>query len=224
VTSPSLADRAKAVQLFNGRHGETERVLWFLSCQARAPLLAGEGGPILETLVWSLKSWWGVQGVSAASKKPIAEAISGLEWSEAVFNSPGQPSDDLGAAERVEIAVAEACRLGAPRKEFSLVSKVLHWLLPWQVPVYDNYVRRELGVPEWEQPRAYRAVARSLIRMARELETEGNEWIGTVDPRSPLRALDKYFWWAGGGETGYAAAVTDPWRVVRELGLDVGSV
>lgn len=61
---PSLTDRATAVRLFDSRHGESERVLWFLSQHARGELLAGEGGPIVETLVWTLKSWWGVQGVS----------------------------------------------------------------------------------------------------------------------------------------------------------------
>ena len=48
---PSLADRTTAVRLFDIRHGESERVLWFLSQQARDDLLAGEGGPIVETLV-----------------------------------------------------------------------------------------------------------------------------------------------------------------------------
>jgi hypothetical protein len=31
--------------------------------------------------------------------------------------------------------------LGVPRREYSLASKVLHWLMPWQVPVYDSFVR-----------------------------------------------------------------------------------
>lgn len=33
------------------------------------------------------------------------------------------------------------------RREFSLASKVLHWLMPWRIPVYDSFVRGMLGVP-----------------------------------------------------------------------------
>ena len=216
---PSLADRRAAVHLFDQRHGESERVLWHLSRRARDELLAADGVQALETLVWTLKSWWGVQGVSTRSKAPIAQAIARLGWSVHLFEDRTLPSDGLGLAERVQVAVDESCRLGAPRREFSLISKVLHWLLPWQVPVYDNFVRRQLGVPEWEQPRAYRAVARTLIRLAKELETENTDWVGSSDPRSALRGLDKYFWWAGGGESGYAAVIKDPWRAAREAGL-----
>jgi hypothetical protein len=44
-------------------------------------------------------------------------------------------------------------------------------------------------------------------------------WIGSLEPRSPLRALDKLTWWLGGGSTGAAAEVHDPWQVPRQLGL-----
>jgi len=218
---PAQADRLEAVRLFDNRHGESERVLWALSQRCRSPLLAGEGGPLVETLVWTLKSWWGVQGVATAAKRPLALAIAGLDWSESEFEAAPTPAGgSLRAAERVEAAVAEACRLGVTRKEYSLISKVLHWLSPWQIPAYDNYVRRTLGVLEWEQPRAYREVARKLLSMASELEVEGTEWIGGADPRSTLRALDKYFWWAGGGGSDGGTSIKDPWRVLRDLGIE----
>jgi hypothetical protein len=97
---------------------------------------------------------------------------------------------------------------------------VLHWLLPWQVPAYDKLVRVALGVPDWEQPRAYRAVAGKLLTLAADLETDDRHWIGVLEPHSPLRALDKCLWWAGGGGTAGAAVVKDPWQVVRTLGLE----
>jgi hypothetical protein len=37
-----------------------------------------------------------------------------------------------------------------------------------------------------------------MIRMAKELAAD-DAWMGTPDPRSTLRALNKYFWWSGGG-------------------------
>jgi hypothetical protein len=110
--------------------------------------------------------------------------------------------------------------MGVPRREYSLASKVLHWLLPWQVPAYDSYVRRCLGVPAlWDHPQAYRKVAHDVF--ATSLGALGDlTWIGSVEPRSPLRAIDKCVWWLGGGDAGTAAQVRDPWRVVRQLGLE----
>jgi hypothetical protein len=95
----------------------------------------------------------------------------------------------------------------------------MHWLLPWRVPVYDTFVRGALGVPaSWDHPRAYRMVAEKTFAIASEID--GNSaWFGTVEPLSPLRALDKLMWWVGGGDAGTAAEVRDPWRVIRELNL-----
>jgi hypothetical protein len=39
--------------------------------------------------------------------------------------------------------------------------------------------------------------------------------------RHPLCALDKLTWWLGGGSTGTAAQVSDPWQVIHKLGLKV---
>jgi hypothetical protein len=43
------------------------------------------------------------------------------------------------------------------------------------------------------------------------------DWIGEIEPKSPLRALDKYLWYKVGGET--APVFRDPCRVLRQLGL-----
>jgi hypothetical protein len=106
---------------------------------------------------------------------------------------------------------------GVTRREYSLASKVLHWLLPWRVPVYDSFVRNALGVPaSWDHPQGYRMVAEKTFAIASTVD--GNlDWFGTVEP--PLRALDKLMWWAGGGDAGTAAEVRDPWKVVRGLNL-----
>lgn len=52
-TDSQLAD---AVSAFDARFGEVERALWFLSAESRASLLAGESSPVLEALVWAIKS------------------------------------------------------------------------------------------------------------------------------------------------------------------------
>jgi hypothetical protein len=93
------------------------------------------------------------------------------------------------------------------------------WLMPWRLPVYDGFVRGALGVPaSWDHPEAYRRVAEEIFAVARTM-TGDDAWIGSLEPSSPLRALDKLTWWAGGGSASPAAEVRDPWRVTRGLGL-----
>jgi hypothetical protein len=76
-----------------------------------------------------------------------------------------------------------------------------------------------LGVPtSWDHSQAYRKVAAEVFALARTM-TGDSAWIGSLEPRSPLRALDKLTWWLGGGSTSTAADVHDPWRVLRQLGL-----
>src|SRR5689334_4048515 len=57
-------------------------------------------------------------------------------------------------------------RGGLRRREYSWASKVLHWLLPWTVPAYDAYVRRAVGVPDWDGARAYPRVANEVLALA----------------------------------------------------------
>jgi hypothetical protein len=212
------AERAAAVGMFDARFGEMEQVLWLLSVSSRPGLLAGESSPALEALVWTVKSWWGVQGVRSETKAQMARALAvSVTWSPDLFGpAPGYgPSNAAFACQQVARAVAASMSLGVPRREYSLASKVLHWLMPWRVPVYDSFVRGALGVPvSWDHPEAYRKVSAEVFAMA-----EDRAWIGSLEPASPLRALDKLTWWLGGGSTGTAAQVRDPWQVVRTLGI-----
>ena len=216
------SERAVAVSTFDARFGEMERVLWCLSVHSRAGLLAGESSPVLEALVWTIKSWWGVQGVRSDTKARMARALAeSMTWSPDLFGPVPEYGPECAgyACERVAELVNRSMSLGVPRREYSLASKALHWLMPWQVPVYDSFVRGALGVPtSWDHPEAYRKVATEVFVMARTM-TGDCAWTGSLEPRSPLRALDKLTWWLGGGSKGAAAEVRDPWQVARELGL-----
>ena len=181
-----------------------------------------ESSPVLETLVWTLKSWWGVQGVKAQAKPLIAQALAELEWTPEIFDVR-DPFDDASAdwaTDRVDSVVARSRKLGLPRREFSLCSKALHWLLPWRVPVYDNFVRQVLEVSDsLDLPDIYRTVARRVFREVKEIEAGDDcEWLGDIEPLSPLRGLDKCLWWRGGGKSA-PPAVKDPWGPIRGLGL-----
>ena len=216
---------AEAVRTFNDRYGEMERALWCLSNHSRAALLKHDDeAPALGELVWTIRKWWAVQGVRLETKSAMAKALVNLEeWSPELFQPVDLPPADAEeyAVNLVEKLVQKSQAMGVARREYSLASKVLHWLLPWRIPVYDSFVRSSLGVPEnSDHPeKAYARVADELFRAARNITTVNPEWMGSLEPRSPLRALDKYFWSAGGGDADTAVVVTNPWRRVDELGL-----
>jgi hypothetical protein len=217
----SDSQRHGAVSAFNARYGEMEQALWCLSLNSRASLLGGQSSPVVETLVWTIKSWWGVMGVRSETKVQMAGALAeSLSWSPELFDPvPCRQAAAQDASELVALLVSSSIDRGVSRREYSLASKVMHWLLPWRVPVYDSFVRCVLGVPaSWDHPRAYRMVAEKTFEIASEVD-ENSDWFGTVAPLSPLRALDKLMWWAGGGDAGTATEVRDPWRVIRELNL-----
>jgi hypothetical protein len=215
---------ADAVAAFDARYGEMERALWCLSVNARDALLAGASSAVLEELVWAVKSWWGVQGVRGGTKIQMARALAEtMSWSPELFGPCADFSPDAArsACERVAELVSQSMLLGVPRREYSLASKVLHWLMPWRVPVYDGFVRDVLGVPKsWDHPEAYRMLTDKIFAVVCGMELHDG-WMGAIEPLSPLRALDKLAWWIGGGNAGMAAEVRDPWKVVRRLGLDI---
>lgn len=214
----------QAVREFNARYGEMERVLWCLSQHCRRPLLAQEESPVVAALVWTIKSWWGVQGVRSETKELMGRAVASFDWPEGVFAPPAELVPD-GAEDAAVAIVAELVKrtqaLGVTRREYSLASKVLHWLLPWRVPVYDGFVRQSLGVPgARDHPPAYRQIVREEFAAVRAVTERNPAWVGSLEPRSPLRAFDKCLWWFGGGNVAAAAEVRRPWQVVDELGLD----
>ena len=216
----SESERAAAVDAFDARYGEMERALWCLSRHCRTALVERRPSPVLGELVWTVKSWWGVQGVRSETKAQMAEALLALEWSADAFEGPSMTPPEH-ASDLVGVLVARTQALGAPRREFSLASKVLHWLLPWRVPVYDAFVCRALRIPtSWDAAHAYRRVVREVYAAIPDVEAADRTWMGSVDPRSPLRAIDKWLWWVGGGNSDRAVVVRDPWRAVTRPGLD----
>lgn len=199
----SEQELAEALQAFDRRYGEMEKVLWCLATHSRAALLDGDGeAPVIEALIWTIKSWWRVQGVRRETKSAMASALATMDWSPELFeplDSP-PPGSEESAVDLVATLVRESIAFGVQRREFSLASKVLHWLLPWRIPVYDSFVRSSVGVPgSWDHPEAYALIAKELFSAARQRSAANPAWMGSFEPRSPLRAFDKWFWWVGGG-------------------------
>ncbi len=219
---PSTSEVAESVRQFNARYDEMERALWRLSNAARLDLLRRRASSVVEGLVWTVRSWWGVQGAPVEIKSLMAKALATQEWTQKFFEEGIEPMPvaERFAIDRVSGLVSSTLNFGSKREEFSLASKVLHWLMPWRIPVYDSFVRKAAGVPStWIPLDAYRRIVQWQFDAARPLVSEGLSWIGDVEPISPFRALDKYMWWIGGGSVGRAVVARDPWRVVRQLGL-----
>jgi hypothetical protein len=153
----------------------------------------------------------------------MGAGLLSLDWApehfEPTYLPPG--AAEAFAEEVVGALVGRTKALGAPRREYSLASKVLRWLMPWRVPVFDAFVRAEVRVPSsWDAPAVYRRVVDAVFATARDFADEAWSWVGPSEPRSLLHALDKWLWWSGGGRAGRAVVVRDPRRVLRRLGLD----
>jgi hypothetical protein len=226
LSLPSASEVAEGIRAFDVNYGEMERALWRLSRAARTDLLRSLPSPVVEGLVWTIRSCWGVQGVRSETKTQMARALAAESWTEDQFEDLEDlsPETERSASDIVARLVSATIARGAKRQEFSLASKVLHWLMPWRIPVYDSFVRNSAGVPPgWGHLDAYRRIVQWEFDAARRLMTEGSAWLGDVEPRSPFRALDKYMWWIGGGSEGRALVVRNPWQIVRRLGLSTNS-
>jgi hypothetical protein len=218
----TAAELGEAVRAFDARYADMERVLWHLSLHSRDTLLEYGEPHVLEALIWTIRSWWGVQGARHETRSAMAQALLHMDWSPDLFeplNTPAPGAEDY-AVDLVAELVERCLERGVARREYSLASKVLHWLLPWRIPVYDSFVRLSVGVPEaWADREAYNRVTYRVLTAARNISAVDPAWIGSIEPRSTLRAFDKCFWWFGGGNAATAAEVKDPWRVVDDLGL-----
>ncbi|RMG41209.1 MAG: hypothetical protein D6732_02705 [Methanobacteriota archaeon] len=211
----------QAVEEFNSVYAEMEGALWSLSRAAANDIVERKESLVVEEFIWAIKSWWGVQGVRKEMKKIAAATLLELEWERSMLSDRDLDSDgERFAVERVATFVEKMMRQGAQRREWSLASKILHWLMPWRIPVYDSFVKQALGISVNAEPKdAYIAIVGAEYKATRALLQQGQAWLGDIEPRAAFRALDKYLWWLGGGSAGRAVVVNDPWKIVRSLGI-----
>jgi hypothetical protein len=216
-------DAKNAVSLFNSRYADMEAVLWKVSRVARDHLLIRKRSQVLEELVWTIKSWWGVQGVEKNVKVIAPDALLDLNLQTEVFEEGIHCFEDGEAFAHgaVQSLVQGLRERGARRREWSLASKALHWVLPWRIPVYDSFVCKSLGIFSGTEPyEAYSRVVQWEFEVARSLVAEDSDWLGDIEPKTPFRAIDKYLWWLGGGSSDSAVVVKDPRAVLRKIGLE----
>ena len=164
-----LAERVEAVRFAStSSDGETERAaVVSVGALHGLPCCRAEAHPEVEALVWTIKSWWGVQGVRAETERAVAQALASLDWSEELFApTSGVPFGAADDASRLVITLVErTSALGAGRRQYLHDSRrrCSAGFFRRRVPVYDDFVRRSLGVPEGDRPQPYKLVAQSVF-------------------------------------------------------------
>ena len=199
---PNARDVQEAVAAYDRDFGHVDADFWTRSRGLRECLLSNQCTPELERFVWDIKCQWGIQGVRCETGPIAAEVLANLDWDASWFDleSAYANDDELFARNLLPRYVRAMKAAGVPRREYSYGSKILHWLMPARMPLYDSAIRAQLGVRQAASPQeAFREIVSWEFAAARELNQTGREWMGSSKPATALRALDKYLWWEGGG-------------------------
>ncbi len=221
-TFPDASEVAEAIREFNGAFGCLEPPAWRFSQECRKHLLHGTGMDVIANFVWFIKTQMMVQFVTSDTKMIAAEALASMKWTAEDFHATSEFSNERKVAAHqkwLEYISAMDSR-GCKRNEWSLASKVLHWLMPRSMPPYDSFVRKILEIPSNSTPeRAFHKILDWEYDLARRLSDSSHDWLGDVDPRAPFREIDKYLWWKGGGSASGAVVPNDPWAPLKRLGI-----
>ena len=200
---PSVEQVKRASAEYDQAFGHVDTEFWAWSQRIRESLLAHDATQDVRDFVWAIKSKWGIQGVRTETGPVAASVLASLDWEPEWFElSWGYTEEDERfAISTVAHYVSEMQNQGVPRREFSYASKVLHWVMPARIPLYDSAVRGFLGIPQaWAPRKALKAITGWEFAAARNLLAGGNDWLGESEPATALRALDKYLWWEGAGK------------------------
>lgn len=108
---------------------------------------------LVEELVCTIKSRWGIQGVRTETKVSAAIVLADSDENHWLLepNTELEPDGERFAVEWVSNFVESMKARGGHRREWSLASEVLHWLMPWRIPVYDSSLKHSLGTSNSSQ-------------------------------------------------------------------------
>jgi hypothetical protein len=198
---PTPDDVRRAVDAYNGEEGcgDEDAELWKDTARARELLLGSNESPdppreVVE-YTEAIRLWGDVVGVPRSAYPKGA----GVLWGDPVrgrirllrsHTIVTASVDDIVDLE--EAVVWGMRRSGVVRAEYSWASKMLHFLLPATMPVYDSRIRERLGTDDGIE--GYRQIAEHERRCAIALASREAEIVGTIEPTTVLRALDKFYW------------------------------
>jgi hypothetical protein len=194
---PSVDDVSRAVQAYNNsRYGKDDTRLSGISESFLTKFLAGQDSDQnRRDFAWEVKKWGHIQGVSRrlGDDAAVAYALNEARQEVSKLAKSRYSSQNSEPVIALVAAMVKAGREAGRTSQVSWTSKILHWLLPNHVPVYDLFVRKELEIRDTGVI-AFRRILSWEYKAASFL-AEGDTNFGSLAPATPLRALDKYLWW-----------------------------
>ena len=187
ISIPEPDKVAEAVRDYNQKCYEADMKLW--ECRRELSNASAEG------FVWAVRNWGQIQGTPGSTKAQMARALLRMELA-----LPGDTSEafDIQTAQLAVRRVKELMDLsqecGIETRQFSWSSKILHWIFPGQIPIYDSKVRGLLGITviKGKEEHAYGRIVEWEYKAAQALLPFRNDVVGEVQLTTLLRAIDKY--------------------------------
>lgn len=194
----------QAVLAYNERLGYQDELLW-----QRRPValqaLADHRATGVREFIWLVKEWGNINHAPddwipgmAAALVEIADDLLAFEAEGADYGMPGTSID---LAKRF-LAAQKAGGSGLNASEQrSWSSKVLHWIAPQHFVITDSIVVGQMKKRKWnlgsDNLDGYARLTKATYVLAQGLVDGDLEFLGGTLPRTPLRALDKYWWSMG---------------------------
>jgi hypothetical protein len=155
----------------------------------------------IKVFAWHIAKWGNIRTYKKKESESFIAAASGL-WElrheivpffHVTFRSDAEPHPEE-VCRLWEVLVQAMTKYGIPKQQYSWSSKMLHWLVPTCFPIYDSVIRKRLHISGHFGRRAYREIISTEYDYARSLLDEADSVVGAIEPRTLLRALDKYLW------------------------------
>lgn len=196
---PSPASVTKAVEAYNRSFGKQDVELWVLSLEAIRLRHDPSSLGLLEDFVWAVKKWGRIQGTWGSDRTAMAHALLDLGLPQSADDHTLGDTEEEIAVELVKRLVSLSQSRGVRYRHYSWSSKILHWMFPDRIPVYDSFVRRYIH-ESGEGEAAYRTIVTWEYAAARSLTPFRERIVGQVQPATLFRAIDKFVWWTAGGQ------------------------
>lgn len=197
---PSEMEVKAAVEEYDSRPkwGGADEQLFRKATQARELLREPEfQRERLGDFIWDVWRWGKIRGVSGPGRDDatLAQAVWAVRVEINEIQPPHRDFSKEGIRRTVHLVekVVKDSEPGLESAQWSWSSKILHWLAPHQVPIYDRLVRDTLASGRTGRE-AYEAIVSREFEWARSFTRSQGKAVGKSEPATLLRALDKYLW------------------------------
>lgn len=151
---------------------------------------------MVRLFAWLVAKWGNARGIKDDEYSAAAQGLWTLRDKIRDFDNkkfaPTEEDRQL-VGETCNKLVESMRQCGVRRKEWSWASKMLYWLQPKFFPIYDSFVRCELGINGVGKS-AYKRIIDCEYHWAMSLEHQFVSGVSDVEPSALLRAIDKHIW------------------------------